>query len=81
MRQRFNEITITRQRENEINQAIKDLTDRGFILKAKKQLHHDGKVYKRSYYGRYQYQDNTSHSVWVARLSIGESVNNERTAL
>lgn len=69
---RFNEITIRRQRETEINQAIKDLTDRGFILKAKKQLHHDGKVYKRSYYGRYQYDGNSSHFVWVARLGVAE---------
>jgi predicted nucleic acid-binding Zn ribbon protein len=68
VRQTFNEIIIRRQRETEINQAIEDLVKRGFVLKAKIQKHHDGKVYKRSYYGRYQYDGNSSHSVWVARL-------------
>ncbi len=68
MRQTFNEITIRRQRENEINQAIADLENRGFTLKDKNQIHHEGRVYKRSYYGRYKYEDNTSSSVWVARL-------------
>lgn len=70
-RQTFNEIIIRRQKESEIDQAISDLEKRGFVLKAKMQNHHEGKVYKRSYYGKYQYADNTSSSVWVARLSTG----------
>lgn len=75
MRQTFNEITIRRQRESEIDQAISDLEKRGFVLKAKMQNHHEGKVYKRSYYGKYKYEDNTSSSVWVARLSKEAVVN------
>lgn len=62
-------ITIQRVREYEINQAIQDLTDRGFtLLYGPVMRSRDGKIFSRDDYGRKIFRENTQHSIWVARL-------------
>ncbi|WP_394139605.1 hypothetical protein [Cytobacillus oceanisediminis] len=74
-RQRFTDITIRRQRESEIIQAISDLEARGFILKAgPSQQFNQGKVYTTDSYNRRKFQQNTNSTMWFARLSVGERI-------
>lgn len=72
-RQSFNQITIRRQRESEINQAIDDLVKRGFTLKSgPTPIMNDGKVYDTNKYNRKIFRENTSSSMWVARLECAK---------
>lgn len=72
-RQSFNQITIRRQRESEINQAIEDLVKRGFVLKSgPTSIMNDGKVYDRNKYNRRVFRENTSNSMWIARLECAK---------
>lgn len=62
-------IIVHRKRESEMKQAIKDLEARGFTLLYGPEKHSsNGKSFSRDSYGRAIFQQNTQHSVWVAKL-------------
>jgi hypothetical protein len=67
----FNQPIIRRKHEHEIKQAIKDLEERGFVLKygPERQIG-EGKVFNTDDHKRRVFQENTIHSMWVARLTI-----------
>lgn len=72
-RKPFNQITIRRQRESEIIQAIEDLVKRGFVLKSGPTPYiNDGKVYNTDQYKRRTFRENTSSVMYVARLECAK---------
>lgn len=62
-------VILHRQRQYEMEQAVKDLESRGYkVIYGPEIKTRDGKSFSRDDYGRRVFQRNTFSSCWVAKL-------------
>lgn len=62
-------VIIRRQRKHEAEQAIDDLTRRGFeIVFPLTEFSRDGKVFDRDSFNRKNFVQNTHRSCWMAKM-------------